>query len=390
VTRRPAWPVLAVLVLAGLVVAIAATEVALRLLPAPERKAHLTSDPRRHHRLKATWSGTVQGVPYRTNALGLRERDLVTPKPTGVVRILMLGDSFTEGGGLADADTVPRQVERALAAYCPGLEVVNAGTASYSPILEYLALQDVGAAVAPDVIVVNLDMTDVHDDLVRTALAELDPHGWPTGVATKRRQETALLLPPALPASVRPLEEVTNQFALWQLVRKSGAGRRAFGGLNLDEATLRARALIGDLRYDRLAITRDTPARDEDKAWATTARYLTGMQRRAHDLNARFVVVVYPWPHQVAAHESAGGRAVFGIGPGLYASDRPFRTVEAISRRHGFPVISLLDTFRRRADLARPLFRSDDVHHTAEGARVMADGIAAGLLEGGLVPRCPR
>ena len=99
---------------------------------------------------------------------------------------------------------------------------------------------------------------------------------------------------------------------------------------------------------------------------------------------------MYPHAHQVAAHESPGGRALFGIGPGLYASERPFQAVAALGERQGFAVVSLLEAFRRRADPARPMFRANDIHHTAEGARVMADGIAAGLLEGGLVPRCPR
>jgi len=387
---RGRWPWLAGLVLLGLAVAVGGAEVALRVVPPPERKAHLVSDPVRHHRLQRSWSGVVQGFPYRTNALGLRDRDIATPKPSGVVRVLMLGDSFTEGGGFPDEDTVPRRAERALRASCAGIEVVNAGTASYSPILEYLTLREIGRAVAPDLVVVNLDMTDVHDDLIRTALAERDAEGLPLRVATDRRRETALLLPPVLPASLRVADEGLGRLLLWQGFRKSGAGRRAFGALNLDEAALRARGLLGDLRYDRLAITRDTPARDEEVAWATTARYLAAMKRDGERLGARFAVVLYPYAHQVAAHESPEGRVVFGIGPGLYASERPFVTAAAIGQRHGFRVITLLETFRRRADPARPLFRSDDIHHTAEGARVMAEGIAAGLLDAALVPGCPR
>jgi hypothetical protein len=380
----------AALVVFGLAVAVAGAEVALRLVPAPERKAHLVSDPVRHHRLQRSWSGVVQGFPYRTNVLGLRDRDIATPKPAGVVRVLMLGDSFTEGGGFRDEDTVPRQAERALRATCAGIEVVNAGTASYSPILEYLQFREIGPAVAPDLVVVNLDMTDVHDDLIRTRLAELDADRLPIRVATNRRRETAMLLPPAFPASLRLADDGLARLMLWQGFRKSGAGRRTFGDLNLDEAALRARGLLGDLRYDRLAITRDAPARDEAAAWETTAHYLVAIQRTAARLGARFAVVVYPYAHQVAAHESPGGRAVFGVGPGLYASDRPFRTAAALGERHAFRVIDLLAAFRRRADPARPLFRSDDIHHTVDGARVMAEGIAAGLLEAALVPGCPR
>ena len=381
---------LASLVLLGVVLALSASEAVLRILPAPERKVNFVSDSVLHHRLRAGWSGTVQGVPYRVNTLGLRNRDLESPKPAGTVRVLMLGDSFTEGGGLAEADTIPRRVEVMLRASCPGIEVINAGAASYSPILEYLLLKEIGAAVGPDLIVLNLDMTDVHDDFIRTALAELDTDGLPTRVANSRRRETALLMPPALPAGVRPLEEAMNRLALWQEVRRSQAGRQVFGPLNLTEPELRARDLIGDLRYDRLAITRDTLARDEARAWATTARYLAAIRRLADRLSARFVVVVYPHGHQVAPHESQGSRALIGVGPGLYASDRPFRVVEAIGQREGFPVISLLDTFRRAADPARPLFRRDDIHHTAEGARLMTEGITASLLERALVPRCPR
>lgn len=376
------------MVLLGVVAPLAAGEIALRVVTPPERKAHIVSDPVRHHRLRPSWSGTVQGHVYRTNALGLRDRDLATPKPAGHVRLLMLGDSFTEGGGFADDETVPRRVERSLQTSCPGLEAVNAGVASYSPILELLALREIGAAVGPDLVVLNLDMTDVHDDLIRTRLAELDRDGLPVRVGVDRRKETALLLPPAFPASLRAADDALSGLLLWQGLRKSTPGRRIFGDLNLDEPALRARGLLGDLRYDRLAITRDAPARDEAAAWATTERYLAAIRRDAERLGARFTVVVYPHAHQVAAHESPRSRAQFGIGPGLYASERPFQTVEAIGQRQGFPVISLLRAFRRRADPARPLFRSDDIHHTPEGARVMAAGIAGGLLETGLLSRC--
>src|SRR5204862_7563845 len=100
--------------------------------------------------------------------------------------------------------------------------------------------------------------------------------------------------------------------------------------------------------------------------------------------------VGHPPPPPAAAPAAPLRRTLFCRGSGLYAAERPFQAVASIGRQHGFVVISLLESFRRAANPARPLFRSDDIHHTAEGARVMADGIAAGLLEAGLVPRCPR
>jgi hypothetical protein len=382
------WPRLLALLLLGTLTGVGVAEVLLRLMPWPERRAHVTGDPVRHHRLRAGWQGTVQGHAFHVSSLGLRERELTMPPAPGTRRILMLGDSFTEGAGLAVEDTVSRRLETMLAARCPGVEVVNAGTASYSPILHYLVLRELGARLRPELVLLNFDVTDVHDDLVRTALADLDAEGLPVRVPNDRRRETAILLPPLLPARLGVFEARLNGLALWQALRRSSAGKRVFGDLNLDEASLAARGLTGDLRYDRLAITRDTAAASEAAAWALSARYLAGIRRLAAVWQARFAVVTYPHPHQVAAHESPAGRLRFGVGPGVYASDRAFRTVEAIGRRHDVPVITLVETFRRHADPARPLFRRDDIHHTADGARVMAEGIAAAVGDRGLLPGC--
>src|SRR6266540_1386201 len=60
---------------------------------------YMTSDPVLHHRARPDLSTTVSGTPFSTNSLGLRDREYASPKPSGTFRILMLGDSFTEGGG---------------------------------------------------------------------------------------------------------------------------------------------------------------------------------------------------------------------------------------------------------------------------------------------------
>ncbi|HEX2645816.1 MAG TPA: SGNH/GDSL hydrolase family protein, partial [Candidatus Dormibacteraeota bacterium] len=145
-----------------------------------------------HHRLRKNLSRSVQGVPFTTNSLGLRDREYPPPRPDGVFRILMLGDSFTEGAGLPIDETVAKRSERLLTTTCAGAyEVVNAGTGSYSPILEYLQLKHVGLALAPDLVVLNFDMTDVHDDYIRTLLATFDSAGLPLAVDPDRRREAA-------------------------------------------------------------------------------------------------------------------------------------------------------------------------------------------------------
>jgi hypothetical protein len=58
----------------------------------------------------------------RTNALGFREPRLPAPKPPGMRRIVVLGDSFTQGYGVEDDEAYPRAAagRRAWSSTSPG------------------------------------------------------------------------------------------------------------------------------------------------------------------------------------------------------------------------------------------------------------------------------
>src|SRR5262245_44391484 len=145
------------------------------------RKAEFgIDDPIRHHRWRANARGKVRGIAYETNSLGLRDREYAETKPSGVFRMLLLGDSFIEGWTLEFENTVAKQIERSLTARCGRpYEVINGGNASYSPLLEYVLLKQIGPRLKPDLVLLNFDMTDVHDDFVRKPLARFDPRGLP-------------------------------------------------------------------------------------------------------------------------------------------------------------------------------------------------------------------
>lgn len=118
---------------------------------------------------------------YRTNSLGLRDdRELTIPKPRGVVRVLMLGDSYTEG--YYAEDTVSARLEARLTNLFPDVkhEVINGGCSSYSPLLEYLRLKHQLVQLEPDLVVVNVDPSDIFDDAERYgATAVFDATGEP-------------------------------------------------------------------------------------------------------------------------------------------------------------------------------------------------------------------
>lgn len=385
---------LVLVIIVGIVLELLFIEAALRFkLTSPwfeNERYHFVSDPVLHHRGLPHVTRHVRGVELRTNSLGLRGREPPAEKDGGTFRILMVGDSVIEGGGLPLEETIPARLQSLLTAAGCGrrFEVLNGGVAGYSPILEYLFIKHVGLGLHPDLVIVNFDMTDVHDDVVRTVTAVLDGRGLPLAVPSDPIRETAILLPPP-PVWLGGIGRSLNDLALYQAFRKSQAGQRLLGPVKMTPEALAAYGLVGDVVHDPMAITRDGDFPGLARGWALTERYLVGIRDLAREQRVPFVLVVYPHPHQVAADESPEGRRQLGAGPGLYASARPFERLEALGRRAGFPVVNLLPLFRaRRAE--GPLFRVTDIHHTAAGAAVFADGVLAALLELDVLPRCAR
>src|SRR6266540_1386202 len=109
---------------------------------APPREARSLDDGLGH---------AIQHELTRLAGPRVRQPEAVRDVPHPDARRLLHGRGRLE-------DTVARRVERALGARgCGSYEVVNAGTASYSPILEYLRLRQLGPILRPDLLVLNFD-----------------------------------------------------------------------------------------------------------------------------------------------------------------------------------------------------------------------------------------
>jgi lysophospholipase L1-like esterase len=90
--------------------------------------------------------------PYRTNAHGLRDRDR-PPKPPGVKRVLVIGDSYTWGYAVAEEEAYPQVAERMLAAAGRAdIEVVNGGIPDYNSRQERALLEQLLPVYEPDAV----------------------------------------------------------------------------------------------------------------------------------------------------------------------------------------------------------------------------------------------
>lgn len=105
---------------------------------------------------------------YRvTNNEGLCDKDFVVAKNDSLRRILVLGDSYTEGIGVAEDKTWVKQLEKKLNAAGQKYEVLNAGISGSDPFFELYLLKNKLLTYKPDMVLLALNPTDVDDIVIR-------------------------------------------------------------------------------------------------------------------------------------------------------------------------------------------------------------------------------
>jgi lysophospholipase L1-like esterase len=94
-------------------------------------------------------------APFQTNAAGQRDTAYNLPKPPGVFRIAVLGDSLTMGSGVPLEETYHARLEHALNQGGGTYEVISFGAGGYS-LRQYLGvLHCRAAAYDPDLILIG-------------------------------------------------------------------------------------------------------------------------------------------------------------------------------------------------------------------------------------------
>ena len=111
------------------------------------------------------------------NSLGLRGPELGARRP-GEQRVLFLGDSLTYGQGVGDDETVPAALEAALRARTGAdWTVVNAGLRAYGTEQELALLEELGARIDPDVVLLGWYWNDVQERPIEATNAEFAGKG---------------------------------------------------------------------------------------------------------------------------------------------------------------------------------------------------------------------
>ena len=116
--------------------------------------------------------GIYKGAYYRTNARGVRGPEYELPKPPGVFRIVIAGDSVTMGDGVREEDAYPHVLQDALDRRPgpPRYEVLNLGLIGLDIRQVMGRLRNIGLSYEPDLLVYGCTLNDIQGPHYRRSM----------------------------------------------------------------------------------------------------------------------------------------------------------------------------------------------------------------------------
>jgi lysophospholipase L1-like esterase len=259
-------------------------------------------------------------VTVTFNDLGFRDLPFEVEKQPDEFRILAVGDSFTFGSGVQDADTWPQQLEGLLRTERTShVEVINAGfaTGSYHVAGYVDWIRSDGADFNPDVLVIGLCLNDLGDIPMLGYLVVKPEQPWLGGVS-----------------------EILNTIQ---------------GKMLMDEVKQQKQDDTLLLKYE----TAMAIANNREVSWPAAQEGFRSIKKIAADRGMRLIVAVFPMVTQLNER---------------YPLVHTHATVGKFLKTEGIESVDLLDNFmgREESDL---WVHPTDQHPNKIGQALIAEGI---------------
>gem|GEM_PF-3361767 len=405
-----------ILVVLALIFSLVILEIVLRVFGTKEDPvfACRESDPELHHRLKPNSSCRSQtsewNVFYWVNSLGLRDKEIL-PKADGEFRILVLGDSFTEGVGVESDQRFTKIMEdKLIAATGKKIKVINAGVSTYSPILELTFLKKYLGDIQPDLVMVALDMTDFRDEIgyynflnEKNKAADLQFLNEKNKAADLQFLSAKEYLAEAtqINSSQKNIQTFKKESG-WQQNKKlpfAVLAKMFFRKSNLYVALTNIMKgvlnkpylvygsppfIAGDVETDIFAIVRnDLDEQVYQALWILPKKSFGEFSRFAKENNLKLAFFTYPHGMQIDGRQWGKGRLTRGFLRGEVYATRPLADLVLLGNSLSVPSVSLLSDFRRES--SKKLYFDWDGHLTILGHEVAGRGLAKFILDSGLL-----
>lgn len=297
-----------------------------------------------------------------------------TSRPRTPYVMVMLGDSFTLGMGVDDHETFSALLERQLNARARRYEfwVINLGVQSYAPLVEYLALRTYGLEHDPQLIILNYDMSDLHQNTSYHQIAVVNDDG-----------EVI-----AVPHPLLPEEEISENWlsSLWLDANNvvlytnyfSGKLFRWIGSIIADEY-YQGLGYIEASTSNMLDYTLSPDQSSFQDEWQLVFNDIKAARHLSETSGARFALSTYPWGHQVSGEEWSIGRRYFDIPEGAVVQPYVRDHLRDFANQEEIAFIDLYQAFAA-AEPSTNYYYTNDFHWRQVGHEIVAEWFFQELL----------
>ena len=320
-----------------------------------------------------------RGLHYRMdiNSIGLRDDEVVMPKPKGRKRVLILGDSIAFGSGVEAHERFSDRLQHEL----PGdADVINAGVPGWGNDQELLFYERDLRRLDPDIVVLEFTANnDVVNNELRGPLIE---------EGTKPRFRCAggvlTLEPPDVPvvvaetASAR-IKKVLRKSRLLLFVKRR-IDMRHYKQHAQEDPSLAHAGYEADRHLSHWSVYDTRGGVAIDTAWEVTDCIFARLAALCSEDSVRLIVFAFPLKVEVDRPWRDDIIHRTGTEPAHLDFMRPYRRMQSICEREGIEFVYPRAEFEH-ALAGGPLYFERDSHPNAH-----AHAVAAGVLRDVLVP----
>jgi hypothetical protein len=334
-----------------------------------------------------------ESVAVSHNAEGWRDLPRAKNKDDGVMRIVVLGDSFMEAFSVNFEDALPARLERLISTAERRVEVINLGVGGYSTLQEYLVFDTVGREYRPDVVVLAMYL---NNDLAENTRELQLLQG-----KDRRKIDSRPFLDPQVEAGWRitdvDFRSAQNRYEenrrqRWErqnrLVRNSALlqlAQRLWGRLKTlgaDEPMPAPR--VGPDLSSFVEHYCDEPP-EVVQAWNVTKRILARLNQEVRATGARLLAMSVPPIHEVDEDVMTRVLSQFSQPDRLCLEQAiGYRRLAELLGELDIDYLDLMPAFRyARRQTGVELFRRSDLHWNPQGHALAARELAAALEDRG-------
>jgi len=268
------------------------------------------------------------------NQYSMKDKEIIMPKPLGVIRIVVLGDSLPYSGMPNFVDVLKEKFSGT-----PSIEIINASTPGYTTYQELVFLEKYAIKIDPDLVILSYCLNDNYTFLHRF------------------EKDAKMLLTSEAEISLMAHNSIDS------FIQKS----YLLTTLKIIKLTQKKNSKIGEFPWEN---TIDFNTAWKDNSWSDFAERLKKMNTIMHEHSGKLLVVIFPLEMQLDSKLLQSNRQIVM---------KPQHKVKQYSEAYNISYLDLFQDFFYAKQNGLLLY-TDGLHLSAEGIHLTADAIYNFLL----------